>query len=395
MEERKQTIKTLLLITSTAGGAGLHAYYLARYLPRDRFELTAAFSPGYVLDDQFKQLDIPVHILTMSRKLNPLTNIRGFFEICRLMKQERFQMVCMECSIAGLLGRVAAWLTGVPVRVMILQVYASHPNQIWLTRIIYHWIERAMDLPTTKYVAVSNAMKEYGRNTGIMKPDKVDVIYNSVEIDQAEPADRRAIRRELGLEETDIVIGTAGRCETQKGLSYLLEAAAILCRNRNDLRFVIMGDGPLKPELETHADNLGITSSVIFTGWRNDVTRLMWGLDIFCLASLWESFGMVLVEAMSRNLPIVATRVDGIPEVVQEGKTGLLVPPRDPQAIADALGRMIRDPESARKMGNEGCRRALACFNVDRMIVKYDKFLYELALNCKRSRHTGVEPACD
>jgi len=182
---------------------------------------------------------------------------------------------------------------------------------------------------------------------------------------------------------------TAGRLETQKGLMYLLDAAALVRRELPTAHVLIVGDGPLGPRLRAQAERLGLTEVVRFAGWRDDVPRLTHAADVFCLASLWESFGLVLAEAMSMSKPVVATDVDGIPEVVSHGRTGLLVPPRDPPALAAALLAVLRDTALAARLGQAGRERVAAHF---RLAPNMERLARELARHVGDARHPKRAP---
>lgn len=374
-----ERIRLLLLLTSTAGGAGLQNYFLARGLSRQVFDLQVAYGPGYPLDVKYQDLGIPVHLLSLSRNLAPAINIRGFFQIWRLLRRERFDVVCTSCSIAGMLGRFAAAIARVPTRVHVLHVYACRPYQNPLKRAFYWGIERALDPLTTRYVAVSGATKQYGVDRHIMSPEKVSVIFNAIESQSASVRPAADVRRELGLRPDSQVVGTIGRYEQQKGLEFLLRAAALVVRDHPETEFLVVGDGPLRGELSQLARSLGIADSVHFTGWREDVPDMLGVMKIFCLASLWETFGLVLAEAMQAALPVVATRVDAIPEVVSEGETGLLVPPRDPERLAAKIIELLDNPQLASELGAAGRRRALSMCSLDGMVRQYEELFLELA----------------
>jgi len=384
-------IRTLLVITSTAGGAGLHAYYVAKHLPRSVFDLTVAFGPGYPLDRRYAELGLPIRHLSMSRSLAPLASARTFVQLWRLMRAERFDLVCTACSIAGVLGRLAAWMTGVPRRVLFIHAFASHPHQPRPIRWAYGWVERALDPFTTHYYAVSEATRRFGVERRLFAPEKATVVYNGIPLDSAEFRIQNsefgiseAVRAECEFPADAPLIVTAGRLETQKGLSYLLEAAALVQRELPAARFLIVGDGPLLQRLRAQAEQLGLAKVVRFTGWRDDVLRLIRAADVFCLASLWESFGLVLAEAMSLSKPVVATNVDGIPEVVANGDTGLLVPPRDPPALAAALLTVLRDAALAARLGQAGRQRVAAHFRLEPNI---ERLAHELARHVGDARH--------
>jgi glycosyltransferase involved in cell wall biosynthesis len=377
-------IRVLLLMTSTAGGVGLQNYFLARGLPRERFAVSVAFGPGYPFDGAFEALDVPVRRLSLSRRPSPLANLRGFIEVLRLLRGGGFDVVCTSASIAGLVGRVAGRMMGVPVRLHVLHVYASRPYQSEWKRRLYRGIERWLDGFTTAYVAVSESAKRFGVDSGIMTADKVAVIFNAVERRAPGARPSLEIRRELGLRPDSRVVGTLGRLETQKGIRYLLSAVPAVLERHPDTEFVVVGDGPLRGELEALSRRLGVDGVVRFAGWREDVPEILGILDVFCLASLWETFGLVLAEAMFVSLPVVATRVDAIPEVVADNETGLLVPPRDPAALAAGISKLLADPALARTMGLAGFERASSMFSLDAMLGGYERLLDSLALNRDR-----------
>ncbi|MCP5150458.1 MAG: glycosyltransferase family 4 protein [Ectothiorhodospiraceae bacterium] len=378
--------RILVLITSTAGGAGLHAYYVARDLPRDRYDVTVAYGPGYPLDRRFAELDVPVVELSLSRQLSPWRNLRGLVEVWRLMRERRFDIVLMETSMAGFVGRVAGALTGVAVRVLVVQVYASRPFQNPVKRALYRLVERAVDPLTTRYIAVSEATRRYGVDTGIFAGDRADVVYNAVTLEDKVPGDVAAARAWLGARPDAHLIGTLSRCEAQKGLDHMLRAAAIVCRQRPEVQFVIVGDGPLRAELEALRASLGLDeSAVLFAGWRDDIVRALSAMDVFALSSLWEQAPLAVVEAMAMRLPVVATAVDGTPELVADGETGLLVPPADHDELARALLALVDDRERARRMGAAGRLRAEASFGLRHMVERIDQILDALA-----REHTGA-----
>lgn len=371
--------RVLLIVTTTAGGAGEQAFQLARAIDRSAVDLTVAYGTGYPLDEDFARLGQPVVHLAMTRSLSPIANLRALFQIRSLLQRESFDVVATSCSMAGFCGRVAARLAGVGTTVHIIQVYASRPHQLKLRRLFFRQIERWLDKLTTRYVAVSRAVKSYGVDTGLMPDSKVDVIYNAAELADVDEHARSKVRGEIGVPPDAPVIGTLGRYERQKGLQYFLQAAARVRETFPDAHFLVVGEGPLEARLRAQAEQLGIADAVVFTGWRRDVPEVLRAIDVFCLASLWETFGIALAEAMLARLPIVATRVDGIPEVVADGETGLLVPSGDAEALAAGLSTLLADPERARAMGEAGRERSLELFSVETMVRDYERLFRELA----------------
>ncbi|HWI14153.1 MAG TPA: glycosyltransferase family 4 protein, partial [Burkholderiales bacterium] len=170
----------------------------------------------------------------------------------------------------------------------------------------------------------------------------------------------------------ELVVGTVCLLEERKGLLALVEAMPRVIQTVGDVRFVIVGEGPLKGRMQQRIAELGIADRVDFLGWRFDVPDLMSQFDVFALASLRESFGLVYLEAMACRCPVVAARVDGVPEVVSDGETGILVPPASPAELARALCRVLSDEATRKRMGAAGRRRVVDLFDVRRMAAAYE-----------------------
>jgi glycosyltransferase involved in cell wall biosynthesis len=164
------------------------------------------------------------------------------------------------------------------------------------------------------------------------------------------------------------LVGVVGRLEPQKGHVHLLDAWPAVTREFPDARLLLVGDGALRGALGDQARARGIAGSVIFAGFRADVPRMLDAIDVFCLPSLYEGMPLTAIEASAMTRPVVATAVDGTPEVVLDGHTGRLVPPADPLALARALLDLLRDPDGARRLGQAGRAWALARFDLDRQV---------------------------
>ena len=171
----------------------------------------------------------------------------------------------------------------------------------------------------------------------------------------------------------------SGRLETQKGLVFLLQAWAALVARRPLARLVLLGDGPLHQELVRSAASLGIADSVLFAGWRDDAAALLVAADLFCLPSLWEAFGYVLLEAMAAGVPILASRVGGIPEVLAEGEFGRLCPPGDAPALAAGIAAALNEREALAAVAEKAKAHLHAQHDVMRMVQRHaDVYLREL-----------------
>jgi glycosyltransferase involved in cell wall biosynthesis len=243
---------------------------------------------------------------------------------------------------ADVLGLVAAKLAGVK------RVITGRHNDDAFRK---HWaISRLNGFLWRIYhggIAISYAIRNFVMEVENAPEHKVHVVEYGLEhhrlTDEQIKRHRNELRLELELPTEAILLGCAARLTEQKGITYALLAFADILPEYGDAYLVIAGDGELRPSLEKQVRDLGIMERVFFLGWRDDVPTLMAGLDVYLVPSLWEGFGLVLLEAMSRRLPIIASNVSAIPEIVVHGETGLLVPARDVSALAQAMRVLLAD----------------------------------------------------
>jgi glycosyltransferase involved in cell wall biosynthesis len=365
-------IKILHVLTTTAGGLGQAVLSLVLHLDPERFEVTVAFGPGYPLDRKFAEGGLRVVPIRMKRGLRAI-NLFGFWDLYRLIRKERFDVVHTHAPIAGFLGRVAAKLVGVEVVIFTLHGGSDLNNRSLLIRFLSRFAQKLLDRCTDYYVAVSDYVQKRWLQNQSAAPERLILIYHGTDLRTLPPhTDLSEKRKMLGLPLEETLIGTVGLLETQKGTEDFIRAIPLVIDAFPACRFVVIGDGPLRSHLEAVAAQVGISQSVTFVGWRTDAAELMGILDLFCLPSLWESFGLVLLEAMAYAKPIVATDVGGIPDVITNGESGLLVPPEDPVSLSKAIVYLLAHPEIAREMGRKGEARLRERFTLERMVQQHE-----------------------
>lgn len=221
---------------------------------------------------------------------------------------------------------------------------------------------------------------ERDRETGIaldpIARERTEVIPYGVDTARFAPRDRAQARAALGVAADRHVVGTAGRLNAQKGHTYLLQAAERLAERRSDIEWVIAGDGELRTRLEDEARLRGLEHHVRFLGHRGDVPEALAALDVFVLSSNFEGMCFAVAEALAVEVPVVATDVGGVGQSVVDGETGLLVPPRDPAALAEAIARLLDDSEEATRLGRAGRKRVAELYDLSKM-AKATERLYE------------------
>jgi glycosyltransferase involved in cell wall biosynthesis len=320
-------------------------------------------------------------IPTLVRRLSFTNDIRAFISIYRLIRLIRPHIVHTHTSKAGFLGRLAAYLAGVSIIIHTPHGHVFHSYYGWVLTNTFIFAEKISSFVTNKIVALIKREKEEHLEAGIASPEKFAIIHSGVMLDDLvnKSIDAKARKKELGIPQGYNVVGTIGRLVPIKGYKYLISAAKKIVEKIDKTAFVIVGDGYLKLELEKHAEALGIRKNIIFTGWRADSSDVLCLFDIFVLPSLNEGMGRVIIEAMALGKPVVASSVGGIIDLVRNGENGILVPPRDSDALGKALLQLIRNRELAEELGKNGKAMVYPKFDISVMLKKIDG-LYESLL---------------
>lgn len=361
-----QRIRVLHIITRLiVGGAQENTMLTAAMLDRERYAVEIVSGPQTgsegSLIEEVRARGIPLTIEpTLVREVSPLHDLRALFALARRIRRGRYVIVHTHSSKAGILGRLAARLAGVPIIVHTVHGWGHHDRQHPLVRRTYILLERFVQRFTNRLIVVSPRNAEKGLADGIARPEKYVTIRSGIELERfRRPArPREQVRAELGIPPEALVIGSVTRLSPQKAPLDFVEAAAQVAACRPDVHFVVVGDGPLRAPVEARVAALGLSGRFHLAGLRRDVPDLMHSFDLFALTSLWEGLPRVLPQAMAAGLPIVATAADGNAEAVTDGINGFLTPPGDPAALAAALLRLLEDPALARRMGEAGRARA-------------------------------------
>jgi len=300
-------------------------------------------------------------------KLTPWSDLRYFVELLSLLRDRRFDVVHLSAAKAALYGRLAARVAGVPIVIFNAHGFPFHDYLNPVARITLATIEKLLSrYCTDMVVCCGEAVRAYALSHNVVPTSRLVTIENGVEIPENLP-ERDAARRALGLPPDAPVVVTVGRLARQKAPENFLQAAASVIQEVPGVRFLVVGDGPLKSQLQSMAERLGIARSVQFLGFRDDVPLILRAADIFALFSRWEGLPLTILEAMAAERPVVATAVDGNVEAVQHGRTGLISPAEDIGQFGINLATLVREPDRARKMGNAGRRLVEERFCVERM----------------------------
>jgi glycosyltransferase involved in cell wall biosynthesis len=294
---------------------------------------------------------VPFHLVpTLVRDVQPWRDLRALLDLYRLMRRGRYDVVHTHTSKAGLLGRLAARLAGVPVVVHTPHghVFSGYGPRALIR--IFVWAERCLARWTHSLVALTPTERDDHLREGVGEPAQWTVIPSGIPLDRF--TGPGALRRtDLGLPEGEPVVGCVARLVPVKGVGDLLEALAQVRASGIRAHCALVGDGPLREHLRVQARALGVDDVVHFVGLRRDVPQVLPLFDVVALPSRNEGMGRALLEAQAAGIPVVASRVGGIPDVVEDGRTGVLVPPGDPRALAEALVTLLANPGLRAAMG--------------------------------------------
>lgn len=342
------------------GGAEQMILSLARELA-PRCDLTVAFlrGPGR-LAPAFAAMGVRVVAVGLDRGRIP----GGLYRLALLFRKGRFDLVHTHLFHAGLLGRVFARIARVPA-----VVHTQHNTLTWETgSAILARANRISLRMADRVIAVGSRVAEVLEARGGVPPERIALVHNGVDCARFHPGrDRAYAQSVLALPPDGPLIGAVAGFRPEKGHDTLIEAMILVRKAVGDARLLLIGDGPLRGKIERKIARRALAACVTLAGARDDVDRLIPACDVIALPSWQEGIPVSALEAMACAVPVVATDVGGTTEVVEHGRTGLVVPPGDSRALARAMIELLRAPETARALGKEGRTRVMARFDAAAM----------------------------
>ena len=355
-------IRVLFVVPALpVGGAERH---VTTMLPRMN---PARFTPSVICIGEEGELFSTLRaagIEAAALRLHKRQAVRALIELVMMMRRTRPDVVVVQGYNAETLGRIAARIAGVKHTIN----WVHNASGLVQRGTVRRTVDRALTRWTSAYFGVAEAQRRYLVDELGHPDDKIRIIYNGVDLAQFRTSTDRSVLAEFGFAENDPVVGIVAVLRPEKDHVNLLRAARTVVDELTNARFLIIGEGPTRPQLEALCTELGITPNVRFAGSRDDVARLLPAIDVFVLTSTSECFPISVLEAMACARPAVCSAVGGIPEVIKDGETGYLVPPKDPPQLAARLVRLLQDPLTARRMGRAARARVEAEFDLDRSI---------------------------
>lgn len=330
----------VLHIVEAAGGVERYLETLFKYTGHNKVENILICSQNYDYE-KMKHLADRVIVIKMAHQIDSKVDIKSVRAIRHYIKQIKPDIIYAHSSKAGALARIAD--LGINNKVIYNpHGWAFNMQQSSKKKEMYKWVEKVSAHFCDKIVCISDAEKESALREKICKSDKLQVIYNGIDLEEIENAKPKS-REELGIPEDAFVVGQVGRLSEQKAPDTFVKAAKLIKEKIPNAYFVLVGDGELRDQIEKMIHENGLDNSFLITGWVDSPASYMKIMNVGTLLSRWEGFGLVLPEYMACDVPIVATGVDAIPDVIQNGKDGILVEKDSPTTILKVIGKLFND----------------------------------------------------
>lgn len=375
----------LLLVSKSTGGVASYIRMLVKGLDREKFDITVAClsENGQEFAEELRQnYKVDAFSLAMNRyKINPLTDARVLIQLSARIRRERYDLIHAHASKPGFLMRIAAIGTGIPV-IYSPHNFAFHEGSKPLVARVVALFEKFAALFTTQIIAVAKHERDLALKYGVGKPELYSVIPTGIDpVLYQQPADVLEIKRSLGIPDTARVIGTVGRLAVPKLPIDFVRVAAELKKDFSDLHFVWVGSGPLQEEAQALTNELGLKDSIHWLGHRDDAYRLYNVFNCFLLLSRWEANPLVLLEAFSAGVPVIASDNLGARELIGDGGHGILVPVADVSAVSNAIQSVLQNPDQASAMKRLALEEVSHVFSLERMINKIEEIYLEKAIS--------------
>lgn len=379
---QKNRNRLIIIIDSLGiGGAEYLIVPYLKYLDKTRFEpIVCALNirNGNPIADRIRELGVRVDVFAGHKLLNPW----GFLKLLHYFKEQRADLVHCHLHYSTIWGSLAAKILGIP-NISTLHVLDNPPRgtrQYWRCMIMW-WVLRNL---CDQIITVSEEVRQHHIREGKIMPEKIHTIYNGIDLSHFvldNDYNQISIRKSLCIPPDSPVIITVSVLRPQKGINYLIEALPIILNSEPELRILIVGEGDHKITLKQLAKSKGVQDRVIFAGFRNDVYELLTISNLFVLPTLDDAFPTVLLEAMAAQKPIIASNVGGVPEIIQHGYNGILVPPANPAKLSDACVRLLQNHEQAQTLADAARKSVRKRFNIYKNVQQLNNLYQQLLVS--------------
>ncbi|NQU82946.1 MAG: glycosyltransferase family 4 protein [Parcubacteria group bacterium] len=371
-----EKIKILQIITlSEWGGAQGVVYDLTTNLPKDKFLVEVAVSPDGLLVERLREKGIKVYeIPSLQREIGLMKDIKTMFVLFRLIRKGKYDIVHCHSTKAGLLGRLAAKLARTKDIYFTAHSWGFYNKEEYGKKVVlFKWFQKIGSMFSSKIVCVSEKVKQDGLKNKIAKANKFLVIKNGIDFQLKDT--KQGIREQMGIPQDKIIIVMTARLAHPKNPLMFLEASKIVKNTFPEIKFMLIGDGIFMDECKEFVqnNNLGHTSALLGEKTPEQTRKLMKACDVFVLCSKFEGMPITIIEAMFAGLPIVASDVGGVGELVKNNQNGFLLKTQNPEELAERIIYLAKNKNKSKQLGNNSRIRAQKGFSVQRMVEQYTK----------------------
>ncbi|MFA5362820.1 MAG: glycosyltransferase family 4 protein [Candidatus Omnitrophota bacterium] len=377
-------INILYIITKPElGGAQLQLLSLMRGLEKERYTVFLFTGDDGLLLNDFRAMS-GVHVRTsrfLVRPINPYKDLCVLFEIKNFIRENNITIVHTHSSKAGIVGRLAARWAGAGMIFHTVHGWSFNNFQWWPVKRLFILLERLAAGFTSRIIVVSEFDRKRGLAEGIGIENGYCLIRYGIDL-LSFRVSYPGVRKEFGWDDSVLVVGNISCFKPQKEPLDFIKLAFLLkqkMKNRKKIKFVLVGDGVLRRRIENLISALGLEGDVVLAGWRRDIPRLLAGMDIVVLTSLWEGFPISVLEAMAGSLPVVVTHTGGIGEVVIEGNTGFLVKPRDMPDMCEKILMLLNDEDLRERVGSQARKSLGDTYSTECMVCRHQELYKEHA----------------
>ncbi|MDR2395106.1 MAG: glycosyltransferase family 4 protein [Endomicrobium sp.] len=349
-------IKVCYIITKfDLGGAQKVALHIANNLNKKLFNISFIAGIGGILDKEVNKKLKVYGLKHLVREISPIKDLKALFSIYKILKIERPDIVHTHTPKAGILGRIAAKLAGVPTIIHTIHGYGFSDKHKWYLKCLFIYGERFCSLFSRKLIFVSKENIKKGFRYKIVKKNKFMLIRAGIDTNFYKNFIQSLdLRKTIGVNRNTKIVVTVASFKPPKNLKDFINVARIVTTNVKDVVFVIVGDGEQRKELESLIKKFNLNNKVILLGWRIDIADILKSSDIFVLTSLWEGLPCSILESMCCSKPVIANATDGVKEIVANNETGFLIEPNNYKQMAEKVEYLLLNENISKEMGKKG-----------------------------------------
>lgn len=374
-------VKVLHLITRlVVGGSQDNTLLTIAGHDRTRFSVHLASNPEGTWHDRAVQAADTFHPMPhLINPIDPAEDLKALIQLVKLLRQERFDIVHTHSSKAGILGRLAARIVGVPAVFHTIHGFPFHDFMPTWKRQVYINLERSVRSCTDFFISVCELNRQEALNLGLLSLENSQTVYSGIDFAKLDrPSNLLETRQQLEIPDGWNTIVMVGRLDQQKAPYYLIDAFSRVLKQYPHTLLLLVGEGELEAQLRHQAIELGIENFIRFLGSREDVPEILKVADIFALSSLWEGLGRAMTEAMLLGKPVVVPNIYGIPETVHQNDTGLLFPAEDVEQLAEHLIYLLQYPQERDRLGRNAQTLTRKLFDANIMVHNIEKIYHRV-----------------